>query len=297
MWFLLAFLSSGLYAVAEVFDNFLANKEFRHPFTLTFFTSLFNFIFVPILFIFQPPEMPPLHTLPIFALLGLVGVGYLYPYYKGLKVDDTSVVISFFAIGRIFIPILAFLVIGEILHFMQYVGIFLIIVSVVALGLHHRRTQFKMSKAVWYITWAAFFIAIEGICLKLLFVNGVSVSTAIGGESIIGLLFGMSLLFVPKIRKDIIASTPLFIKLSPLFLIEELFTFLGLATEGYAISLASVSVVKGITTASPFFLLIYAWLGARIFPALFKENLHRKKVMRKLLLFLLLTIGILLVKE
>lgn len=297
MWLLFAFLAPAFYAVAEILDNFLANKEFKHPLTLAFYTSLFNLIFVPLLFAFQPPTLPPLSTLPIFLLLGIAGVGYLYPYYQGLKDDDTSVVVSFFAIGRIFVPVLAFLIVGEVLDLQQYAGILLIIVSVVALAMHHAHKRFQMSKAVGYISWAAFLLAFEGVFLKLLFDKGVGVSTAVGGEAIICLIFGISLAAWKRIRSDIRATLPLFIKLSPLFLLEEFLTFLGQVTESSAISLTSVSVVKGITMASPFFLLVYAWVGHGVFPSLFKEDLHRKKVVRKLLLFVVLIIGIILVKE
>ncbi len=297
MWLLYAFLSPAFYAVAEIFDEFLVTKEFKHPLTVVFYTSLFNLIFIPILFAFSPPELPPLHTIPIFIVLGLVGVGYLYPYYQGLRSDDTSVAISFFAIGRIFVPILAFVIVGEVLDLQQYLGIGLIIVSVVMLGLHRAKKHFKFSKAIWYIGLAAFLLSFEGVFLKLLFDQGVSVSTAVGGESIVGLLFACTLLFSKTVRGDARAVLPLFIKLSPLFLLEELFTFLGQVSESSAISLTSVSVVKGITISAPFFLIIYAWLGRGIFPKLFKEDLHRRKVIHKLALFAVLIIGVVLVKE
>lgn len=296
MWLLYAFLSPAFYAIAEIFDNFLINKEFKHPMTLAFYTSLFNLIFVPILFYFSPPTLPPLHTLPLFIGLGFVAVGYLYPYYRGLQADDTSIAVSFFAVGRIFVPVLAFFIVGEVLDFQQYVGIGLIIISVFALALHHAQHRFKFSKAMGYISCAAFLLAFEGVFLKLLFDQGVTVSTAVGGESIMALIFGVSLLLSRSIRKDAKATFPLFIKLAPLFLLEEFFTFLGLTAESQAISLTSVSVVKGITMASPFFLLLYAWLGHGIFPKLFKEDLHRKKVLRKFVLFVVLIVGIILVK-
>ena len=297
MWLVFALLSPALYAISEICDNFLVNKKFKHPLVLIFFTSLFNLFYAPILFYFQSPVMPPLSTLPIFILLGFVNVAYLYPYYRGLKADDTSVAISFLAIERIMVPILAFLLVGEVLKFSQYLGIFIIIASVILLGLHHAKSKFKLSKGVWYISLAGLFLALEGVLLKMLFQEGVSVSTAIGGEALFSLIFSFSLLFLPKIRRDVRAFFPAFLALAPLFFIEELFTFLGLLTEGYAISLTSVSVVKGITMAAPFYLLIYAWLGGGIFPSLFKENLHRRNVLKKLGLFAILIVGILLIKE
>src|SRR3989338_2331948 len=146
MWILFACISAAFYAVAEQFDSFFVNGKFKHPFTLLFYTSLFNLIFVPVLFIFQPPEVPPISTIPLFILLGLVGIGYLYPYYRGLQSDDTSVAISFFGVSRIFVPVLAFLAVGEVLDVQQYLGILLIILSVTLLGLHHVRHHFRWSK-------------------------------------------------------------------------------------------------------------------------------------------------------
>src|ERR1035437_991283 len=297
MWFPIALLSSALYAVAEAMDNFFVNKEFKHPLTLVFFAYLFGLIYIPILILVQHPAFPPLHTLPIFILLGFVNMGYLYPYYKGLREDDTSVAISFLAIERIMVPIIAFFVIGEVLDPTQYFGIFVIIIAVFALGLHHARKKFKLSKGVWYISIAALFLACEAVLLKLLFVEGVSVATAICGESIISMVFGVSVILSKKVRKDVVASFPLFVKLSPLFFLEEMFTFLGLYAEGWAISHTSVSVVKGITMVSPFFFMIFAFFGRGLFPTFFKEDLHRGRVFKKLLLFICIIIGILLVKE
>lgn len=297
MWLTLALLSAALYAIAEIIDNFLSNRKFKHPLTLVFFSSLFNLIFIPVLVVFQKPELPSLETIPLFILLGFVNIGYLYPYYKALKSEDTSVAISFLAIERVMVPILAFLIVNEVLEITQYVGIAIIVASVILLGLHHSRSRFKLSKGVWYITIASLFLAFEAILLKLLFMQGVSVSTAVAGESSIALLWGLGILLVPRVRRDIFGSFSLFVKISPLFLVEELFTFLGLYTEASAIEKTSVSIVKGVTMASPFFLILYAWIAGGLFPSAFKEDLHRKKVVRKLILFLVLIIGVILVND
>lgn len=292
-----ALLSSAFYAIAETLDNFFVNKKFKHPLTLVFYSSLFNLLYIPIFFAFTRPEIPPIETYPLFFLLGVMGVGYLWPYYRGLQSEDTSVAIAFLAIERIMVVALAFLVVGEVLNFNQYLGIAIIIGSVILLGLHHSRAQFKMSKGVWYISWAALFLAGEAVILKLLFERGVSVATAVTGEALMSLILGISIIGLVRVRKDVVHSIPMFLALSPVFLVEELFTFLGLVSESFAISRTSVSVVKGVTMASPFFIVLYAWLGYSFFPKIFKEDLHRKKVIKKLLLFALLIIGIILVRE
>jgi drug/metabolite transporter (DMT)-like permease len=296
MWLIYSFLAPAFFSAAEIIDNFFSNRKFKHPFALVFYSSLFNLIYVPILFIFQRPTIPPLATLPIFICLGFVGFGYLYPYYKALKYDDTSVAISFLAIERLLVPVLAFFIVGEVLAPIQYLGIFLIIASVVALGLHHAGGTFKLSRGLWYIALASLLLALEGVLQKLLFDEGLSVSTVIGGESIISFILGVSLIAVPRIRREITSVFWSFIRLSHVFLVEEFLTFLGSVTEATAISLASVSIVKGITMSSPFFLILYAWLGGSLFPSLFKEDLHRKKVLHKVLFFAVLILGVVLVQ-
>ncbi len=296
MWLFFALASAALYGVAEILDNFLANREFKHPFTLVFYASIFNVIYVPLFWLAERPTMPPLSTIPIFILLGFVNVSYLYPYYRGLKVDDTSIAISFLAIERIMVPVLAFFVVGEILQPVQYLGIAVVIASVVLLGLHHSRKKFTFSKGMLYISVAALFLAIEAVLLKLLFNDGVTVGTAVTGESLMTLCFGLSIFLLPRVRKDILRTLPLFARLTPIFCVEEAFTFLGLFTESKAISETSVSLVKGISMISPFFLIVYAWIFGNLFPVIFKEDLHRRNVARELALFTILVIGVMLIR-
>ena len=295
MWLIFALLSCAAYAVAEQIDSFFVNRKFKNPVALIFYSSLFNIIYVLGLYFFVRPALPSMGTLWLFILLGFVNVGYLWPYYKGLQDDDASVAISFLALERIMVPVLAFLLVGEVLYPIQYVGIIVIIASVVLLALHHSRKRFRLSKGVWHIAWASLFLAFEAIFLKMLFDQGVSVSTAIGGEALVSLFFGLSVAVLSSARKDIASHFGIFLKISPVYFMEELFTFLGLFFEGSAISRTSVSVAKAVTMASPFFLIFYAEIGKRFFPTVFKEDLRRRRVFRKIILFMVLLVGIALV--
>ena len=139
MWILFAFLAPALYAVAEIFDEYLTNRGLKNINSLIFTASLLNFAFIPILFLIQKPEIPSSNFfLPILGL-ALTNLLYQYPYYKSLKIEDTSVVSAFFSFGKIIIPIFAFLFVGEILQFKEYVGIgiiiFIFVVIFVALGI------------------------------------------------------------------------------------------------------------------------------------------------------------------
>lgn len=296
MWLILALLSNAVYACSNILDTFLANKQFRNPFTLVFYTSFFNLAFIALLFAVQSPVIPPGETIPIFILLGTINIGYLYPYYRALQNDDTSVVVAFFALNRIFIPVLAFFMVGEVLEFAQYAGIFLLVSSVVVLGTHRDHKHFRLNKSAGYMLLASFIMAFEGVLLKYLFEHGVNFGTALGGEMIVSFILAMLFLVPKSTRSDVFANVKLFKKMLPVFAAEESFTFLGFAAESYAIVLAPVSLVKGITILSPFFLLIYARVLRNRFPNVFRESMSKGSVIKKTLLFALIIIGVLLMK-
>ncbi|MFA7315758.1 MAG: DMT family transporter [Candidatus Paceibacterota bacterium] len=298
MWIVIALIAPASYAVANIFDTLLTTRSFKNPFTLTFYSSLFNILFIPVLFLFDTPTPISLQVIPIFILLGLINIGYLYPYYKGLQSDETSTAVSFFGIGRIFIPINAFLIVGEKLHFAQYVGVALIMVSVILLSIKPRiEGSIKFSKALRYITCAAFITSFEGVLLKYLFNQGVSISTAISGELAASLLIACSFLMIPHLRQDIKKHFSLFKQKAHLFLTEEIFTFIAFTAESVAIKMAPVSLVKSITIFTPFFILFYAKFFGKRFAHLFNEAQDRKTTIKKIILFMVLSLGIILVSN
>jgi drug/metabolite transporter (DMT)-like permease len=293
-WIILALMVPAFYAVANILDNFLSDKQFKNPVSLIVYSSLFNLIFIP-LALSDNGTWPQISTIPIILILGFINIGYLYPYYRGLQSDDTSIAISFFALSRILIPIWAFFLIDERLELKHYFGMILIIVSTAALSLKWDKSQFRFSKAFWYIGLAAFLISFEAVLFKYLYDRGVSVGTAVGGEMTVSLILSMSLLLLPSVRKIIIADWRIFKKNVGLFALEEGFTFLAVVTEGFAISKAPVSLVKSLTFLTPFFLVLYAKLLGGFFPKWFKEQVTGGTILKKIVAFGLIVIGAILV--
>ena len=123
-WLLFALLEPILHGLANVIDNHFTNNLFKRTTTLVFFASFTNLLFLPIILILDFPTLITISQIPFFIILGLTGIGYLYPYYKALQNDDTSVVVSLFSLGKVFVPLLAFLLVGEILNTTQYLGFF-----------------------------------------------------------------------------------------------------------------------------------------------------------------------------
>ncbi|HLC59398.1 MAG TPA: hypothetical protein VJH34_02650, partial [archaeon] len=102
LWLLIALLNPLLHGWSNIIDNVLVNRIFKNPLNLVVFSSVMNLAFLPLLFLFHIPVLPTASTLPIFILLGLLDIAYVWPYYKALQHDDTSVVSGLFSLGKVF---------------------------------------------------------------------------------------------------------------------------------------------------------------------------------------------------
>lgn len=296
MWIFFAFLAPALYAVAEIFDEFFSNKGFKNIAPLIFFASLCNFVFVPILFIIQKPVLPTFDLIWPLIAVGLTNLLYLYPYYKSLKIEDTSVVSAFFSFGKIIIPIFAFVFIGEVLQLREYIGIGIIILGNVLLAFRGKIKTLKLSKAFYLIVLASTILAIDGILYKYMFEHGIGWSTAIGGQLILSGIIGCSfILSMPSLRMQLKEEKDSYRKYFKLFFLEEFFTFLAVGAEMYAIELAPVSLVKGIGMVIPIFVLLYTVAVKKYNPEAFREDINRNVVIKKILIFCIIVFGLFLI--
>lgn len=292
MWILIAFVSPILHGFSSILDNYLANKLFKNLWTLIFYSSLLNAVFLPFVLLIQVPDLPSLQFLPFFFLIGLIEVFYLLPYYKALQNEDTSVITALFSMGRIFVPILAFFIVKEVLSLTQYIGFLIIIISSVAVTFNGR-IKFRINKSFLLMVLSALLLSIEAVTYKYLFGN-VSWSTGFVWPVIFSFVIALFFLLIPKLRRDILENRRNFIKNLSVFTSEEILTFGGSATAVYAISLVPVTLVKGIASFQAFFVLVYAITLHRFFPHVFKENIDRKSIVKKAIFFLLMIVGVIL---
>lgn len=211
-WILIAFISPILHGFANILDNYLANKLFKKLSTLIFYSSILNVVFLPFVFLIQIPDLPPAHLLPFFLLIGLIEVFYLFPYYKALQSEDTSVITALFSLGRIFVPILAFIFVREVLHFTQYLGFLIIVISSAAVTFKGQ-IKFRLNKSFLYMLLCSLLLSIEAVIYKYLFEN-VSWSTGFVWPVVISFVIGMCFLFVTKLREDIVINRKNFLKKS-----------------------------------------------------------------------------------
>lgn len=292
----MAFLNPLLHAFSNILDNYLTNRLFDKKTTLIFYAALLNVLFLPFLFLFTGlPDLPNQSSLWPFIGLAIINIAYLYPYYKALEQNDTSSVIALFSLGQIFVPILAFFIVGEVLAPIQYLGVGVIICASVALSIQ-KGTKLRMNASLWWMLGCTFILAFEYVLYKFVFVS-VNWITGFTWPVIFSFFIAFLLLMPKATRIDIVNNWGVFKRKSHVFATEELTTFLGIAAGTYAVSVAPVTVVKAIMSTEPAFVLLYASLFSHRFPEVFKEEVDRNSVKRKLLIFSIIAIGLLLALE
>ena len=289
MIYLIAFLSPMFYALSILIESFLSLDIFKKPTTMCFYASLTNAMFVPLMFYFGTPTIPEANLWIIYAILALIDIAYLYPYYIALKNTDTSIVSSLFAIGKIFIPILSFYVLGDVLTPLQYIGFFLIISASVVLNLK-KGFSLTLNKAFYLMFLSSFLLSCRMILAKFaLTSDDIWVNTIVWPNLISGTMVFLFLL-VKNFRPDIKKHLRPYIKRFHLFVVNEFVFFLAILTSIYALSKLSPIISSAIEATEPLFLLALAMLIQPFSHFKFKElKVSRSK---KIICFILIIIGV-----
>ena len=290
-WIFIALFDPILHGMANVFDNYLTNRLWKHTGSLVFYAIATNVLFIPLVFLVQRPDFPPSSAIPWIILVGILDVIYLFPYYRALQSDDTSTVSSLFSLGYLFVPLLAFFIVDEVLGVHQYLGFALIVISSVAITWHGR---LQFNRSFFYMATASFLVALEAVLYKYLF-GEMSWSTAFVWSNVASLIVVVPLLLWHGTGHAVKNSWGQFKKKGHIFVVEELLTFGGAYAMTYAIALAPVTLVEGIGALQPFFVLAYAMIFRRALPNMFRESMDRKRILKKIAFFGIMAIGVILI--
>jgi drug/metabolite transporter (DMT)-like permease len=288
-----AFGEPVFHAWGNTLDNYFSNKVFTRLTALIFISHVTELLFLPIVFLLDPPHALPVSLIPVILVIALIGILYQYPYYWSLRRADTSVVNALFALGEITVPILAFFLVGERIAPIQYAGFFIVIISSVLLTLDFRKLRFNA--AFFLMLLVSVLLALQTVLFKYLYEHGTSWGTAMTWTTGVEFLFACIATALPRNARYLSDSVRKVRAYGGLFLLSQFLAWAGEAAGAYAVFLLPATVVVGITDTQPLFVLIYALLFAKIKPELFKEELDLREVSKKALLFFSIIIGVVLI--
>ena len=289
MYVLIAFLTPLLHALSCIVDAHFSNNIFKKVPSLVFYATISNIIIIPFLFFFGTPIIPPLEILAILFIISLIEVCYQIPYYHALRNIDTSIVVALFSLGKITIPVLAYFIVDEKLTLIQYCGFGIILLSTFLLNFDIKKL--KINIAFFLMLVVSLLLSLSSVLSKYS-LQSVDFVTVLFWGSLFATSISLSLLFLPQYRTDIISSFPQYKKRIKLFLSNEILNQGGTLAGTIALAHLPVLAVKSIGSSQSIFTLLLGFVLYKIFGNSFKENLTRQEVIKKLISFTAIIIGI-----
>lgn len=289
MYVLIAFLTPFLHALSCILDAHFSNNIFKKIPSLVFYATITNVIIIPFLFFFGMPVVPPLDILVVLFIIALIEVCYQIPYYHALRNIDTSIVVALFALGEITLPILAYFIVGEKLHWVQYVGFGIILLS--TFGLNFDSKKFKLNIAFILMLLVSVLLSLSAVLSKYS-LQSVDFVTVVFWIALFATSISLFLLIVPQYRTDIINTFPQYKKKLKLFLSNELLNQAGSLAATIALAYLPVLVVETIGSSQSIFTLLLGVVLYKILGNRFKENLTGHDVIKKLISFTAIIVGI-----
>ena len=300
MWLLFAFSGPILWAISTHIDKYLVDKYFRHSDTavLMVFTALLGVVALPVIWAFEPKvlQLSALATV-VMTVSGILYMGAMLFYLRAIQTEEASVVAPLFQANTLFTFLLGLILLHELPHWPQLLGVVLIIGGAIGLSLDRRLhlSSFK-PRLVALMLAATFAVALSGVVFKFFAVHDEFWSTTFWtfvGEG----LFGAAILAMPKYRRQFVT---LFRK-NPGAVIgvnaaNELINLGGGLGVRYASLLAPVALVSAVSATTTFFVFLFAILLTVFFPSFGREDLSARNVTQKAAGGLLIMAGVALIE-
>ena len=290
-WVFFTLLAVFLWSICSIIDKYVLKKYIKDPMIIMTFFAIFQLIFAFVVFVFQPVTIPPLNTLLFSLASGIAYFIFIFLYIKSLLVEEVSRVISLYAITPIFVLILSTIFLHEIFSLEKYAGIFMIVIGSILISLK-KKTNFKLSRALFFMVIAAIFGAIYYILQKFVLNSltywNVFFWVRIGSFLLAPfILFAYYKPFIKTFRKNTIAGVYLSI--------VEILNAIGVYLIVIAYSIGYAALVNAFTEVQSLVVLLMATALSIFNPKIIKEELKGSTVLMKFVAIIMIIAGAILI--
>jgi len=297
MWFFIALAAPFLWAVANIFDQYLVAKYSRGSHGsggLVLFSSLIGIVVAALIGllttgIFQISLMDKL----LLTLTGGISIAWIILYLFTLEIEDVSTVVPWFLTVPIFGYLLGYIFLHETLSGKQLFGAFIVLIGVfiISIDFSGHRKRFKWRSAI-YMLVACFLIAICGIIFKYVTIGNNYWVSSFWEYLGLGFFGIMIFLFVPKFRREFMFMNHHGGKvIFTLNTLSEAISILGNLLTNYAILLAPVTLVYLVGSFQPAIVIFLTLVTTKFFPNIANENLTRSVILPKFIAIAIMIIG------
>jgi transporter family protein len=291
-WITYALIAPIFWTFSNFIDKYSLEKNVTNIFDYVFFSSIFSWLFLPILvLIFGLPEFNTFSLLPVG--LGILLI-YSYGFYgKALEVGETSRIVILFKIIPVITLALGFLFLGQTLTFHQFVAFLLVLIGAIFVSVEKAERGLRLYSGTFWILcsigmWSIMFLVSDWAMTRISFEEFIVFDTL--GTAIAGPL----MLLVPEVRRQVLEGWSHSTKAKfGWFFANNATDLLGQMAMKKSLSLAPAA---GLVTVAIQIQSIYAiTLGALltiILPQYFQEDIGLKAIIGKLLGALIMFCGI-----
>lgn len=288
---ILLFFEPFFHSLSNILDNVIIRYKSLWIIPFMIYSSIFSILIIPVSILFWWfPQFPNLYEWIWIIIISLASVLYLPFYYKALECDNnTSRVISYFKIWKIFLPFISFFFLWESLWINVYLWFILIIW--VSLILWYEKTDwkfFKLWKSFYLMLLASIILLFEVTAYKYLFLNWSNFITIYLPAAILTFIFSIIPVVIPKYYYEIKESFWFFKEKYYLFLLQSLFLILWEIWMALSMEYYSVLTVKWFSSLQPIIILVLAIIFWKRFPLYFSEETDKWNIKKFILYWILI---------
>ncbi|EKD43832.1 MAG: hypothetical protein ACD_72C00100G0003 [uncultured bacterium] len=291
MWILLALGSNFSWAIENVYTKAVIGSKIKNPYVFLILISVLSILILPFVqskYIVIPPGNG-IWWLWLASFFYTVGG---FPYVKAMEIEEVTRINILWNTIPLFSLVLAWFVIGDRISGMEFVAMLLLLAGAVVGSLKKSKSKFKLSLAFWLMMLACVMYAAYALVVRY-------ISKTIPFPTIFFwvVLFDAITILVSfvfrKIRYDFtqtIKSNSLVF--FGLFLVVVMIGNLGIFLNQWALSLKAGALVYSFEGFQVLFVFFLALLIAKFSPIYIAESLDRKNLLLKLLAFVLIMGGL-----
>ena len=292
LWVILSISAALCWAVVNVVDKYVLTKWVRKPIVPVMTLGIVGLAASLLVYLFH--GFSELSYINIFLTL-VAGVLYILTavfYFKAVKIEEISRVVPLFYLGPIFVLLLAALFLGEIFTPIKYLGIFLLVIGALLIS-SKNFLKLSFGKSFWFMILAVISGSI-GVILTKYLLNFADFWT-IFSYTRIGAIFPLIPIFYFGFPELVSTVKEHGKKVIAVMSLNHTLNFVAVLLITIAISIGYVTLISGLSSIQPFFILLFVVILSTFYPKILKEEITRQTMALKLLAIIIMFIGAVLI--
>ena len=170
-WVIFALLSRASWGVDNIIDKLLREKYLPDSLVLALIAGITSLLISFLIIVFNGLSWLGLQPVSVVVLAGLLQLPAAFAFYQAVSKEEISRVIPLFQFTPVFVLVLSFLFLREVLTFNDYIAFIFILLGGFLISLKKAKFLFRLREAFWWMLLSSLIWAIQVVILKSLYVQ------------------------------------------------------------------------------------------------------------------------------